>query len=144
MASDTQSHFISFPLVSGPMIASRLINACPMHVSQLSGMKQKKSKNLALLDDLGRFRLWAHGFDALPTHLYGSPGDTIYPAQTQEQGSSLGKVNIQFDEVLERNQYLKEPTMALLASFASCLLMAKFNKSIHPIYLLGILPLTAT
>lgn len=104
-------------------------------------MKRKKSKNHALLDDLGRFRLWAHGFDALPTQLHDITDDVQYPAQNRREGGP-GTVNIQFDEVLERSEYLKEPTMALLASFASCLLLSKFKKSILITDLLWVLRLT--
>lgn len=129
MASGSPNSIGTFPAVRGPRIASRLINACLMHVSQLSGMKRKKSKNHALLDDLGRFRLWAHGFDALPSQSDDIMEDLLYPAQAPQEGGP-GSINVQFDEVLERSEYLKEPTMALLASFAGCLLQSKFNKSI--------------
>lgn len=132
MASDRPSPIIAFPIVSGPRIASSLINACLMHVSQGSGVKRDKSRNHVLLDDLGRFRLWAHGFNAFTSQLVDNTEDLQYPAQTTLQDGGPGAVNIQFDEVLERSEYLKEPTMVLLASFASCLLHAKFNKSISP------------
>lgn len=118
MASDSQSQKTTFPITSEPRIASRLINACVMHVSQVSGIKRKKTKNLALLDDLGRFRLWAHGFDVLP-----SPSYDVF------QDGDPKTVHGQFDEVLEHSEYLKEPTILLLASFASIILLTKFQNS---------------
>lgn len=129
MASDSPSTITTSAIVSGLRIASRLINACLMHVSELSGMKRKKQKDRAFLDDLGRFRLWAHGFDALPTESDDIPEDALYQAQIPEQDGGPGSVNIQFDEVLECSEYLKEPTITLLTGFASCLLLAKLSNS---------------
>lgn len=121
MTSDSKSQMTAVPITSGPQIASRLINACLMHVTQVSGMKRKKAKNLALLDDLGRFKLWVHGFDTLPSQSYDVLQDPRYLGDPKA-------VTRQFDEVLESSQYLKEPTITLLASFASILLLTKFQK----------------
>lgn len=129
MASDSQSQRITFAITSGPRIASRLINACVLHVSQVSGIKRKKAKNLALLDDLGRFRVWAHGFDVLPSQSYDVFQDPPYQAQSPQGDGDPKVVHEQFDEVLEHSEYLKEPTISLLASFASILLLTKFQKS---------------
>lgn len=62
-----------------------------MHVSQESGIKRKKAKILALLDDLGRFRVWARGFDVLPSHSYDVFQDPLYQAQPP-QGDGDPKV----------------------------------------------------
>lgn len=91
-------------------IASSLVNSCLSHLSKVSGVKRKKGKGQPPLDhEFGRFKLWAHGFNALP-----------------DQPKAA---NDPLDEVLERSKYLKEPTILLLASFASCLLMQHFKKS---------------
>lgn len=119
---------MTFAIDSPNRIASRLINACLMHVSKVSGLKRKKAKNHALLDDLWRFRLWAHGFDTLPSESHAVPQDTGYPTQIPKGKGDLEEINEKFDEILECSEYLKERTIVYLVSFASCLLLTKFKK----------------
>lgn len=121
-------------------IASRLINSCLLHVSEVSKLKRKRSKHHSLLDELGRFKLWAHGFEVIPSQL---DGDDVlqrprYSTEPPKLEGDPEAVNSQLDEVLERSEYLKEPTIMLLSSLASCLLTSHFKKGSHSILSAGL------
>lgn len=82
--------------------AGSLLAACTAHIRELSkpsGRSDKDHYRTLLNHEFGRFRLWTYGFDKTPP----------------VEGTIL-------DEVLEEARHLKEPTILLLASFASCLL----------------------
>lgn len=132
MESVNQSEKLTCAINIPQRIASRLINACLMHVSQVSGLKRTKEKNYVLLDDLWRFRLWAHGFDTLPSESPALLQDTGYPTQLPKGKGDPEEINEKFDEILECSEYLKERTIVYLVSFASCLLLTKFKKSTPP------------
>ncbi|KAH0603931.1 uncharacterized protein H6S33_006962 [Morchella sextelata] len=85
-----------------PRIGSNLITACTTHIRELSKLPDKRSRypyRKPPCHEFGRFRLWTRGFENTPP-----AGDNV------------------LDEVLEEVIYLREPTVLLIASFASGLL----------------------
>lgn len=103
-------------------VASHLVDSCLLHISKISGVGRKKAEYRSfLVHEFGRFRLWGHGFDASL-----SKSDESGELDVDE---SPGAVGDQLDEVLERSKYLKETTILLLSSFASCVLTKHFKRS---------------
>lgn len=102
-------HMSSPPISS--RIASALVTLCTTHISdttKLSSHDDEKDKDdyrRELHHEFARFRLWSRGFYEAPP----------------------GTANL-LDAVLDEAMYLKEPTIMLLASFASCLLADPLRK----------------
>lgn len=94
-----------------PRIGSNLITACTTHIRELSKLPDKRSKypyRKPPCHEFGRFRLWTRGFENTPP-----AGDNV------------------LDEVLEEAIYLREPTVLLIASFASGLLDGCLRKGTY-------------
>lgn len=108
---------MSTSIATGTSIASRLITSTLTLLSKLSSATRKPNDTTKpssdaeevprppLENEFWRFRLWARGFDIPGGH---------------------------FDDVLEQEIHLKEPTITLLASFAAILAgesrESKFNE----------------
>lgn len=86
--------------------ASQIVSSCIRHMSTKRETHIKYQFSLVI--EFGRFKLWNHGFDG--------PWD-----------ETSGTVSSVLDEVLSYSICLKEPTIVLLASFVSCLLMKEFG-----------------
>lgn len=96
--------------------ASNLIKSCLQHIS--TERRTNHIYHAPLENELGRIKLWADGFGGLNSPVEGC----------------LGAENNCLDEVLGRSGYLTEPTVALLTSLSSCLLMKEFAQSMGPIF----------
>lgn len=105
--------------MSSDGVASHLVGSCLLHLSKISKATGKDvTYQSSLQREIGRFKLWAHGFDA-------------WPDQVNADGEA---VNYQLDVVLENSKYLKEPAILLLSTFASCLLLEQFERRMsHPV-----------
>lgn len=95
--------------------ASNLTKSCLRHIS--TERRTNHIYHAPLENELGWIKLWADGFGGLNSPVEGG----------------LGVDNNCLDEVLGRSGYLMEPTVALLTSLASCLLMKEFAQSMDPI-----------
>lgn len=87
-------------------VASSIVSSCIRHISTKSDVINEYQ--FSLETEFARFKLWNRGFDG--------PWD-----------DELGTVSSQLDEVLSYSIYLKEPTISILSTFVSCLLMREFG-----------------
>lgn len=107
-------------------------------------MKRKKSKHQSLLGhDLGRFKLWAYGFEDSGGQFGDGEHRSRVPTGPPGLTGDAEAVDSRLDEVLERTEYLKAPTIMLLSSFTSVLLMTHFKKCTSILWVCSTILLTA-